>query len=100
MSHGTIRLQRNHDYGSQVQVQLCCSNLDLKGIIFVVYFDEDNPRFIGNIFFDGSCWHEHLPKIDYFFRRAFFPEMLTRRFQLGKLLLYILKLFLQKVVLS
>ena len=49
MSHGTIRLQRNHDYGSQVQVQHCCSNLDLKGIIFVVYFDEDNPRFIGNI---------------------------------------------------
>ena len=41
---------------------------------------------IENIFFDGSCWQEYLPKIDYFFKRAFFPEMLNRRVQRGKLL--------------
>jgi len=69
MSDGIIRLKRNHDYYVQVQGQLYCSNLDLKGIIF-----------------DDSCWHEYLPKIDYFFKRAFFPEMLTRRLQRGKLL--------------
>ena len=83
---GTIRLKRNHDYYIQVQGQLYCSNLDLKGIIFVVYFGEDKPPFIENIFFDSSCWNEYLPKIDYFFKKTFFPEMLTRRVQRGKLL--------------
>ena len=86
--NGTIRLKGNHDYYIQVQGQLYCSNLDLKGIIFVVYFGEDKPPFIENIFFDASCWNEYLPKIDYFFKRAFFPEMLTRRVQRG-ILLYI-----------
>ena len=37
MSDGTIRLKRNHDYYIQVQGQLYSSNLDLNGIIFVVY---------------------------------------------------------------
>ena len=55
----------------QVQGQLYCSNLDLKRIIFVVYFGEDNPL---NIFFDASCWDEYLPKIDYYFKRAFFSR--------------------------
>ena len=72
--NGTIRLKRNHDYYIQVQGQLYCSNLDLKGIIFVVYFGEDKPPFIENIFFDASCWNEYLPKIDYFFKRAFFSR--------------------------
>lgn len=83
---GTIRLKRIHDYYIQVQGQLYCSNLELKGIIFVVYFGEDKPLFIENIFFDASCWNEYFPKIDYFFKKAFFPEMLTRRVQRGKLL--------------
>ena len=78
---GTIRLKRNHDYYIQVQGQLYCSNLDLKGIIFVVYFAEDKPLFIEIIFFDATCWNEYLSKTDYFF-----PEMLTRRVQRGKLL--------------
>ena len=86
MSDGTMRLKRNHDCYIQVQGQLYCSNLDLKGIIFVVYFGKDKRLFIENIFFDGSCWQKYLLKIDYFFKRAFSPEMLTRRVQRGKLL--------------
>ena len=80
MSDETIRLKRNHDYYIQVQCQLYSSNLDLNGIIFVVYFGENKPLLIQNTPFDINCWHTHLPKIDYFFERAFFPEMLTRRF--------------------
>ena len=71
---GTIRLKRNHDYYIQVQGQLYCSNLDLKGIIFVVYFGEDKPLFIETISFDASCWDEYLLKIDYYFKRSFFSQ--------------------------
>ena len=86
LSVGTIRLKRTHDYYIQVQGQLFCSNFDLKGIIFLVYFVEDKPLFKEKIFFDSGCWHEYLPKIDYFFKRALLPEMLTRRVHRGKLL--------------
>ncbi|XP_078372649.1 uncharacterized protein LOC144656291 [Oculina patagonica] len=88
LSDGMIRLKRNHDYYIQVQGQLyAASNLALKGIIFVVYFGEEMPLFIENIHFDGSRWNDELlPRLEYFFKRAFFPEMLTKRVERGKLL--------------
>lgn len=59
--------------------------MPLKGIFFVVYFEEDMPLFAEKIHFENSRWfNDFLPKIDYFYRRAFFPEMLTRRVQRGK----------------
>lgn len=87
VADGSIKLKRNHDYFWQVQGQLYCSNLSLNGIIFTVYFGENMPLFIEKIPFYSSTWYEDfLPKIDFFYRRAFFPEMLTKRVQRGKLL--------------
>ena len=83
----SIQLERNHDYYWQVQGQLYCSNVSLKGIIFTVYFGDNMPLFIENIPFHSSTWYEtFLPKIDFFYRRAFLPEIITRRVQRGKLL--------------
>jgi len=43
-----------------------------------VYFGENMPLFIEKIHFEKSKgYDELLPKIDHFYRRAFFPEMLT-----------------------
>ena len=45
------------------------------------------PLFIEKIHFQNSKWYDELlPKIDYFYRRAFFPEMLTERVKRGKVL--------------
>ena len=38
LSDGTVRLKWNQDYYLQIQGQLYCSNLDLKGIILAVFF--------------------------------------------------------------
>ena len=79
--------KRNHDYFCQVQGQLYCSIMPLKGIFFVVYFGENMPLFIEKIHFESTRWHDDLlPKVDYFYRRAFLPEMLTKRVQRGKVL--------------
>ena len=88
LNDGTIRLKRNHDYYIQVQGQLySASNLALKGIVFVVYFGEGMPLFKENIFFDSRRWSEEfLPRLEYFFKRALFPEILTKRVERGKLL--------------
>ena len=80
------RLKRNHDYYVQTQGQLYCSNLDLKGIILVVYFGESRPLFVEKIYLDNSWISDSLPKIDFFYRRALFPELITRRVQRGKIL--------------
>ena len=45
LGDGTVRLKQNHGYYLQIQGQLYCSDLDLKGIILTVYFGEDNPLF-------------------------------------------------------
>ena len=45
-----MRLKRNRDYYLQIQGQLYCSDLDLQGIILTVYFREDKPLFLENIF--------------------------------------------------
>ena len=88
LSDGTIRLKRNHDYYIQVQGQLySASNLALKGIAFILYFGEGMPLFKENISFDSSRWREELlPRLEYFFKRALFPEILTKRVERGKLL--------------
>ena len=45
------------------------------------------PLFRENIFFERSHWNQELlPKLEYFFKRALFPEMVTKRVQRGKLL--------------
>ena len=88
LNDGTIRLKRNHDYYIQVQGQLySASNLALKGIVFVVYFGVGMPLFKENIFFDSRRWSEEfLPRLEYFFKRALFPEILTKMVERGKLL--------------
>ena len=88
LNDGTIRLKRNHDYYIQVQGQLySASSVALKGIVFVVYFGEGKPLFKENISFDSSRWSEELlPRLEYFFKRALFPELLTKRVERGKLL--------------
>ena len=50
LSDGTVRLKRNHDYYLQIQGQLYCSKLDLKGIILTVFFGDDKPLFLEKIF--------------------------------------------------
>ena len=90
LNDGTIRLKRNHDHYIQVQGQLySASNLSLKGIVFVVYFGEGMPLFKENMFFDSKRWSEELlPRLEYFFKRALFSEILiiTKRVERGKLL--------------
>ena len=88
LSDGTIRLKRTHDYYIQTQGQLfVSSSLALKGIVFVVYFGDEMPLFKENTFFERSHWNQELlPKLEYFFKRALFPEMVTKRVQRGKLL--------------
>ena len=86
LADGTVRLRRKHDYYVQTQGQLYCSNLDLKGIILVVYFGESRPLFVEKIYLDNSWISDSLPKIDFFYRRALFPELITRRVQRGKIL--------------
>ena len=86
LGDGTVRLKRNHDYYLQIQGQLYCSDLDLQGIILTVYFGEDKPLFLENIYSDNTWSSGCLPKIDFFYRRALFPELLTKRVQRGKLL--------------
>ena len=88
-SDGTISLKRNHDYYIQIQGQLyaAASNLALKGIVLTVYFGEEMPLFKENICFESSRWHQELlPRLEFFFKLAFFPEMVTKRVERGKLL--------------
>jgi len=53
-SSGGHALKRNHDYYIQIQGQLYCSILDLKGIILTVYFGEDRPLFLEKICLDNT----------------------------------------------
>ena len=87
LADGSVQLKRNHNYFCQIQGQLYCSLIPLEGIFLVVYFGENMPLFIEKILFDNSKWRDDLlPKIDYFYRRAFFPEVLTGRVKRGKVL--------------
>lgn len=86
LGDGTVRLRRNHDYYVQMEGQLYCSNLDLKGIILIVCFGESRQLFVEKIFWDNSWTSDSLPKIDFFYRCALFPEIIIRRVQRGKIL--------------
>ena len=86
LGDGTVRLKRNHDYYLQIQGQLYCSDIHLQGIIVTVYFGEDKPLFLENVYSDNTWSSDCLPRIDFFYRRALFPELLTKRVQGGKLL--------------
>ena len=88
LNDGTIRLKRNHDSYIQVQGQLYSAcNLALKGIVFIVYFGEGMPPSKENISFDSIRWSEELlPRLEYFFKRALFPEILTKGVEIGTLL--------------
>ena len=74
---GTLMLKRNHDYYVQIQGQLYCSNLDLKGTILIVYFGVSRPLFVEKLYLDNSWISDSLPKIDFVYRRALFPELIT-----------------------
>ena len=83
----SVQLKRNHNYFCKFQGQLYCSIISLGGIIFVVNFGQNMPLFIEKIHFENSKWFDELlPRIDYFYRRAFFPEMLTEGVKRGKVL--------------
>ena len=85
LANGSVQLKRNNNYFCQVQGQLYCSIIPLEGIMFVVYFGENMPLFVEKIHFENSKWFDELlPKIDYLYRRAFFPEMITERVKRGK----------------
>jgi len=88
LNDGTIELKRNHNYYIQVQGQLySASSLALKGIVLVFYFGEGMPLFKEDISFDSSQWSEELlPRLEYFFKRALFPEIVTKRVEREKLL--------------
>ena len=78
---GMPTLKIGHQYYYQVQGQMYVSCL--QWVDFVVWFGADN-LYIQRIVFDKQWWHkEALPKLDYFYRLAFLPEVLTRRVKRG-----------------
>ena len=78
-------LKRSHDYYFQIQGQLFVSKLPF--IEFVIYFGENHPIYIERITFDSVVWYrDTLPRLEYFYKMALFPEILTRRVQRKKAL--------------
>ena len=88
LNDGTIRLKRNHDYYIQVQGQLyVATDFNIESIHVIVYFGEEMPLFKEKIFMESLCWNQELlPRLEFFFKRALYPEMLTKRVERGKLL--------------
>lgn len=77
----TPKLKHGHQYFYQVQGQMFVCNLDW--IDLVVWFGPTNLS-IERVYFDREWWHRFaLPRIDHFYRRAFLPEVLTRRVERG-----------------
>ena len=70
------KLKHNHQYYYQIQGKMFVC--ELEWIDFVVWF---GPRKLNieRIYFDREWWFNFaLPRIDYFYRRAFLPEVFTR----------------------
>ena len=90
LNDGTTRLKRNHDYYIQVQGQLyVAKDLNIESIHVIVYFGEEMPLFKEKIFMESLCWNQELlPRLEFFFKRALYPEMLTKRVERGKLLYF------------
>ena len=77
---GVPMLKPHHKYFYQVQGQMFVALL--QWVDFVVWFGVD--IFIQRVYFNKKWWYEEtLPKLDYFYRRAFLPEVLTRRVARG-----------------
>lgn len=78
---GVPMLKTNHQYFYQVQGQMFVSCLEW--VDFVVWFGVGSI-YIQRVVFDKQWWYkEALPRLDYFYRRAFLPEVLTRRVARG-----------------
>ena len=72
----------------QVQGQLyVAKDLNIEIIHVIVYFGEEMPLFKEKIFMESLRWNQELlPRLEFFFKRALYPEMLTKRVERGKLL--------------
>ena len=81
-ANGKIQSKRLHKYFHQIQGQMFCTQL--KRVDFVVYFGKNVPLYVETVMFDENFWQQILPRIEFFFRRAVVPELLTRRVQRGQ----------------
>lgn len=74
-------LKCTHQYFYQVQGQMFVCKL--KWVDFGVWFG-NNDIFIERIYFNSKWWFaEVLPKLDFFYKWAFLPEIFTRRIERG-----------------
>lgn len=74
-------LKTNHNYYYQIQGQMFVC--ELSWVDFVVWFGPGNLS-VTRILFDNDWWHDKaLPRIDYFYRKAFLPEIFTKRVKRG-----------------
>lgn len=72
-------LRKGHVYYYQVQGQMYVC--ELEWVDFVVWFGNEVIS-IERISFDKTWWHKYaLPALNYFYARAFIPEVLTRRIE-------------------
>ena len=84
-ANSVIQLKRNHNYYYQLQGQLFVSGFE--HIDFIVYFGRGKPLFVERIFFDSNLVHTNMiPRLEYFYKRAFLPELLTERVKRKKTL--------------
>ena len=52
----------------------------LQWVDFVVWFEPETDIFVERIYFNSDMWFENcLPKLDFFYKLAFVPKLLTRR---------------------
>ena len=58
----------------------------LTRVDFVVWFEDNLPLYTETVRFDEKFWQKAFPRIDYFYRRAFVPELFTRRVERGETL--------------
>ncbi|XP_068711903.1 uncharacterized protein [Montipora foliosa] len=78
---GLPKLKFGHKYYYQVQGQMYVCNLEW--VDFVVWFGGNNV-FIQRIYFNNEWWYQTiLPRLDFFYKRAFLPEIFTRRIERG-----------------
>ncbi|KAI8498001.1 hypothetical protein Bbelb_239450 [Branchiostoma belcheri] len=78
---GKVSLKKGHRYFHQVQGQLYCANL--AWVDFVVYLGNDQDLFIEWIYVDSAWQTRNLPRLDYFYKMAILPELVTRRVRRG-----------------
>jgi len=72
-----LELKKTHNYYHHVQGQIFVWNFD--HLDFVVYFGDNIPLYVERIKKDKKWQSNNLPKLEYFYKKAYFPEMLTQR---------------------